>query len=46
MTLLTDVLDLNDNIWKWIKDFFDVQVALFAFEYPEQFFHRHTTLLR
>ena len=34
MTLLTDMLDLNDNIWKWIKDFFDVQVALFAFEDP------------
>ncbi|KAA2283731.1 hypothetical protein [Candidatus Nitrosocosmicus sp. SS] len=33
-TLLVDVLDLNDNIWKWIKDFFDVQVALFAFEDP------------
>ncbi|MGD9533017.1 MAG: hypothetical protein AB7V56_04510 [Candidatus Nitrosocosmicus sp.] len=33
-TLLVDLLDLNDNIWKWIKDFFDVQVALFAFEDP------------
>jgi hypothetical protein len=33
-TLLVDALGLNDNIWKWIKDFFDVQVALFAFEDP------------